>query len=205
MGRSKTVSDIALLDLLLPVLRDAGPAALSFSKASGAAGLSPAGLVQRFGTRDAMITAILSHAWDRLTATTMALDAKMPPTPRGAIELLVRLIPGDEADYAVGDGLLLLREDVRNPVLRERGAGWGALLATALGRRLVDAPEEAQRLGWQMASVWQGTLIWWAFTRDVGAGDAVERSLEDWCQRVGVTDIARIGCPQDLPSGVSSP
>lgn len=186
MGRNKAVSDIALLDLLLPALREGGPAGLTFSKASSAAGLSPASLVQRFRTRDAMILAVLSHAWDRLAATTMAFDAELPPTPRGAIDLLVRLIPGDELDYAVGDGLLLLREDVRNPVLRARGAAWGASLATALGRRLADEHEKAQRLGWQMASVWQGALIWWAFTRDARASDAVERGLEDWCRSVGV-------------------
>ncbi|WBY06419.1 hypothetical protein PIB19_12505 [Sphingomonas sp. 7/4-4] len=121
MGRSKTVSDVALLDLLLPALRGDGPAGLTFSKASNAAGLSPASLVQRFGTRDAMIAAVLSHAWDSLTATTATLDAELPPTPQGAIELLLRLLPGDEADYAVGDGLMLLREDLRNTVLRARG------------------------------------------------------------------------------------
>jgi len=186
MGRSKTVSDVALLDLLLPALRDDGPAGLTFSKASNAAGLSPASLVQRFGTRDAMIVAVLSHAWDRLTATTATLDAELPPTPQGAIELLLRLLPGDEADYAVGDGLMLLREDLRNSVLRARGAAWGASLAMALGRRLANEHTEAQRLGWQMASIWQGTLIWWAFVRDAGVEDAVARSLEGWCRSVGL-------------------
>lgn len=187
MGRIKTISETALLGRLLPALRDVGPAGLTFSKASRAAGLSPASLVQRFGTRDAMIVAILSYAWDLLAAATVALDAEVPPTPRGAIELLGRLIPADEADYAVGDGLLLLREDLRDPELRARGAAWGALLATALGRRLADERDEAQRLGWQMASVWQGALIWWAFRRGGGADDTVERRLEDWCRSVGAS------------------
>lgn len=186
MGRSKTVSDAALLDLLLPALRDAGPAGLTFSKASKAAGLSPASLVQRFGSRDAMIVAVLSHAWDRLTAMTATLDTELPPTPRGAIELLLRLLLENEADYAVGDGLMLLREDLRSPVLRARGAAWGASLAAALGRRLANDHAEAQRLGWQMASIWQGALIWWAFARGSRVEDAIARSLEDWCQSVGM-------------------
>lgn len=187
MGRNKTISDSALLGLLLTALHDGGPAALSFAKASRTAGLSPASLVQRFGTRDAMVVAVLSHAWDRLTTTTVALDAEMPPTPLGAIDLLVRLIPRD-ADYAVGDGLLMLREDVRNPVLRARGAAWGALLATALGRRLTERDDDVDRLGWQMANVWQGALLWWAFTRDTGAKYAVERSLQDWWRSVGASN-----------------
>ncbi|HWU73500.1 MAG TPA: hypothetical protein VN137_08430 [Sphingomonas sp.] len=185
MGRSKIISDVALLDLLLPPLQEGGPAKLSFARAASAAGLSPASLVQRFGTRDAMIVAILSRAWDCLVATTVALDAQLPPTPRGAVELLLQLIPADEADYAFGDGLLLLREDVRDPALRARGAAWGALLATALGRRIADEHEDMRSLGWQMASIWQGALIWWAFTRDGVAGDAVRRRLEEWCRSVG--------------------
>jgi AcrR family transcriptional regulator len=192
MGRNKTIADTALLDLLLPALQVGGPAGLSFSKASGVAGLSPASLVQRFGTRDAMIMAVLSHAWDRLSAQTMALDAEAPLTARGAIELLVRLIPDDEADYAFGDGLLLLREDLRNPVLRARGAAWGTLLATALGRRLAGEREEALQLGWQMASVWQGALIWWAFRRAARPRQAVEHALADWCRRVGAPPGASV-------------
>ena len=190
MGRSKTVSDTALLDLLLPALQQSGLAGLTFSKASNAAGLSPASLVQRFGTREAMIVAVLSHAWDGLIAATTALDAELPPTPRGAIDLLLRLMPQDEADYAVGDGLLLLREDIHNPVLRARGAEWGAMLASALGRRLASESNEAHRLGWQMASLWQGALIWWAFTRDGEAGEAIERRLTDWCRSVGASQDA---------------
>lgn len=186
MGRSKTVSDVALLDLLLPVLRNGGPARLTFAKASNAAGLSAASLVQRFGTREAMIVAVLSHAWDSLIAKTATLDAELPSTPQGAIELLLQLLPGDEADYAVDDGLMLLREDLRNTVLRARGAAWGKSLATALGRRLADEHSEAQRLGWQMASIWQGALIWWAFTRVTRVEEAVAHSLEGWCRSVGV-------------------
>jgi len=184
MGRSKTVSEIELLARLLPVLRQVGPAGLTFSKASDAAGLSPASLVQRFGTRDAMVEAILSHAWDRLDETTEALDAEMPVNPRGAIELLMRLVPEDEADYALGDGLLLLREDLRSPALRARGAAWGASLAVVLGRRLTD--EGDQRLGWQLACVWQGALIWQAFSRDDRSDQTIEHRLKDWCRSVGV-------------------
>lgn len=191
MGRSKTVSDTALLDRLLPALRDVGPTRLTFTKASRAVGLSPASLVQRFGTRDAMIVAILSYAWDLLVAATMALDAEVPVTPRGAIELLKRLVPADEADYAVGDGLLLLREDLRSPELRARGSAWGAVLATALGRRIVDDRDEAKRLGWQMASVWQGALIWWAFTRGSETAETIEHRLEDWCRSIGASPDAR--------------
>lgn len=193
MGRHKLLSDDAVLDRLLAELHVAGPGGLSFSRASRAAGLSAASLVQRFATRDAMVEAVLLHAWNGLDAATAAADAALPLTPAGAIDLLMALFPGKAADQAVTDGLLLLREDIRNPVLCARGAAWGACLAGALGRRLTDDAGDADRLGWQMASVWQGAIIWWAFRRDGESGRALRAALEDWCRSVGVTGASGAG------------
>jgi AcrR family transcriptional regulator len=185
MGRSKTVSDSVVLSRLLAVLEIAGPQGLTFSKAAKAAGLSAATLVQRFGTREAMIEAVLLHAWDRLDAVTAAADVEAPAGPPGAISLLMRLMPGDIAEYSLADGLLLLREDLRNPTLRARGYAWGTYLAQSLGKRLTNDAAHAERMGWQMASVWQGALIWWAFKRDDDPDASVKTALEDWCRSVG--------------------
>ncbi|WP_447931577.1 TetR/AcrR family transcriptional regulator [Sphingopyxis fribergensis] len=185
MGRRKLLSDAGVLDRLLTQLEKVGPDGLSFSVASRAAGLSPATLVQRFASRDAMIEAVLLHAWDKLDAQTSAADAGNPATPAGAIDLLMTLSPG-QADVA--DGLLLLREDIRNPVLRARGAAWGSALAKALGRRLAVTAPEIERLGWQMAGVWQGAIIWRAFRHESEPANAIRAVLEDWCQSAGVGD-----------------
>ncbi|CDN51668.1 Hypothetical protein NGAL_HAMBI2427_58890 [Neorhizobium galegae bv. orientalis] len=93
MGRSKTVSDNVALDRLLDALETVGPDGFSFSKASRAVGLSAATLVQRYGTREAMIEATLLHAWDRLDAITAGADAEAPANPTGAISMLLRPCP----------------------------------------------------------------------------------------------------------------
>lgn len=180
MSRRKTISDEHLLDRLLAALMEHGPSGLSFAKASEAAGLAAATLVQRFGTRDGMVEATLLRAWDRLDEETSAADAEASADPAGAIGLLLRLTNSSAAEYDFTDGLLLLREDIRNPVLRARGAEWGARLANSLGRRLSDDAGRATQLGWQMASLWQGTLIWWAFRRDADPAVKVRETLEDW-------------------------
>lgn len=184
MGRRKTISDHALLDGLLAALERVGPDAFSFAKASGAVGLSPATLVQRFGSRDAMIEAILLHAWDRLDAATALAHTETSPDPAGAIAMLVRLTPSASADQDVADGLLLLREDLKSPMLRARGQAWGARLAEILGRRLTDQPQIAERLGWQMASLWQGAIIWSAFRCDADSKTAIQAMLEDWSKSI---------------------
>jgi AcrR family transcriptional regulator len=186
MSRRKTISDENLLDRLLATMMEHGPSALSFARASGAVGLAAATLVQRFGTRSAMVEAVLLRAWDRLDEATAVADAAASPDPAGAITLLLRLTNSDTAEYDFTDGLLLLREDIRSPVLRARGAAWGAYLADALGRRLSDDPSRAAQLGWQMASLWQGALVWWAFRRDAGPEVKVQEALEDWCRSVGL-------------------
>lgn len=184
MGRSKTISESAVLEGLLSAVEKDGPGGLTFSRASKAVGLSAATLVQRFGTRDAMIEAVLLHAWDRLDAATAAADAEASLDADGAISMLLRLMPAGAADYNVAEGLLLLREDLRNPVLRARGHAWGTCLAQSLGRRLTAQARLAEPMGWQMACMWQGVLIWGAFKHSAEA--EIKAALEDWCRSVGV-------------------
>lgn len=186
MARHKSVSDEDLLDRLMPALVRHGPDGLTLALAGAAAGLAPATLVQRFGTREAMIEAILLRAWDRLDAATEAADVAAGAGPEGALALLRGLMPMADAETDVTDGLLLLREDFRNPVLRARGKAWGERLAVALGRRLDPVPESGLCLGWQMLQVWQGALIWWAFTRQGAASDHVQAALRDWCRSAGL-------------------
>lgn len=186
MSRGKNISDSQVLERLLAAVREHGPSGLSFAKAAEVAGLAAPTLVQRFGTRAGMLEAVLLRAWDELDEATTAADAETAPNPAGAIELLLRLTNPGAADYDVTDGLLLLREDIRNPVLRARGMEWGARLAKALGSRLSDDADRAIELGWQMASLWQGTLIWWAFRRDAAPDVRVRETLEGWCRNVGV-------------------
>jgi AcrR family transcriptional regulator len=178
--RRKTIPDYQVLDALFGALLTTGPAGLTFARAAKACGLSAATLVQRYGDREALVEAILLRAWDRLDEATEAADAEEAPTPQGAIDLLMRLMPADTAERDATDGLLLLREDIRNPTLRARGAAWGHRLAAALGRRLSADPNEGMRLGWQLASLWQGAHTWWAFTRQEPADKAIRRALEDW-------------------------
>lgn len=191
MARIKVISNETVLDAVLEVVTALGPATLTFARAGQAAGLSPATLVQRYGNREALLQATLLRAWDHLDAETAAADAEEPITPDGAIRLLLRLMPPEAAERNATDGLLLLREDIRDPMLRARGAAWGRRLALALGRRL-DNTSDGERLGWQMASVWLGAQTWWAFTRSDAPDVAIRQALEHWWRSV------RLGMGRDF-------
>ncbi|SFZ81007.1 transcriptional regulator, TetR family [Devosia enhydra] len=180
MPRPRSISDEALLDAALGLMARTGPEGLSFAALSSASGLAPATLVQRFGSRDRLMEAALLRAWDRLDAETAAADADCPVTPQGAVALLVRLSGAPDGPDTHGEGLLLLREDFRRPVLRARGAAWGTALATALGRRIAPGNPKSVALGRLMASQWQGAVIWWGFSRTGTLAETVSAELSAW-------------------------
>lgn len=180
MTRRKTIPDEQVLGTLFEMMMKTGPDGLTFARAAQASGLAAATLVQRFGSRERMVEAILLQAWDSLDAETKAADEEEDLSPEGAINLLLRLMSPDTASRDATDGLLLLREDIRNLRLRERGAAWGRALVAALGRRLSADQQEADLLGWQMAALWQGAHTWWAFDQTVPADRAIREALEAW-------------------------
>jgi AcrR family transcriptional regulator len=183
--RRKTLSDIDLLDRVLALMRRVGPPGITFAAAAGETGLSGPTLVQRFGTRDGLLHAVLLRAWDLLDRRTEAAITEQPKTPAGAIAILVALSGdfGSGEDYA--EGLLVLREDLRNPDLRARGARWGETLAEALGQCLADDDGPRPDLGWLLAAQWQGALTWWGFSHNGTPAEAVKRELRTFCRVIG--------------------
>ena len=177
MPRPKTLPDEEVLQAALGVIREGGPEALTFSRLAGACGLSAATLVQRFGSKAGLKRSALMLAWDRLDQRTAALAAQAPRTPRGAVEILVRLSTDYEGIEAYAEGLLLLREDLRDPALRARGAAWQAALCLALEDRFRDVPGAPAGIGLLLASQWQGALLWWSFDPRQSVRRYVERSL----------------------------
>lgn len=185
MSRPRKIADEDVVEAVAGLIAREGPGALTFASASAVTGLSPATLVQRYGNREALLRAALLWMWDQLDAETQAADAAHPVDPEGAVALLVRLSAGYGAGDEAAQGLLLLREDFRDPVLRARGAAWNKALIAALGRRLSPDPEEQERLGRLMASQWQGAVLWWGFSREGTLRGQLRRELREWLAAVG--------------------
>jgi AcrR family transcriptional regulator len=177
MPRPKTLSDAVVLDAAHRLIHEAGPDALTFARLAGVCGLSSSTLVQRFRSKAGLVEGTLLYAWDRLDAKTAALAAKVPKTPEGAIQLLVGLSKdyGDIERYA--DGLLVLREDLRNPTLRARGTAWKKALSGALEACFAQASHAPEGIGLMMASHWQGSLLWWSFDPHQDVEHYVQASL----------------------------
>ncbi|ACP25726.1 putative TetR family transcriptional regulator [Sinorhizobium fredii NGR234] len=178
MPRPKTLPNEDVLDAALGIMRKVGPEGLTFAALSAACGLSASTLVQRFETKSGLIQAALLHAWDRLDRLTAELAGSMPKTPAGAVALLVGLSGDYGGIESYADDLLILREDLRDPHLRARGAAWRDVLSAALEERFGGVPAAPAGIGLMMAAQWQGALLWWSFDPCVPVTDFVEERLE---------------------------
>ena len=163
----------------------------SCAAAAKGTGLAAPTLVQRFGSREALVKAALLRAWDILDLRTEAAIAATAETAAGAIDLLITLSKdyGDDEDYA--DGFLFLREDMRDADLRRRGARWGERLAGVLARRLGNRRGARPERGRLMLALWQGAVLWWGFTRSGRLPEAVDHILRDGCTAFGVAAAGR--------------
>lgn len=180
MSRPRRISDVDVIEAVAALVSSEGPNGLTFASASAACGLSPATLVQRYGNREALLRAALLWMWDQLDLATAGADAAHPVDPEGAIALLVGLSAGYGAGDETTQGLLLLREDFRDPVLRARGVAWNKALVAALGRRLSADPQKQVTLGRLMASQWQGAVLWWGFSREGTLRAHLRHELREW-------------------------
>ncbi|WP_027060293.1 TetR/AcrR family transcriptional regulator [Mesorhizobium loti] len=177
MTRPKTQSDEQVLEAALRLIHGHGPEALTFDRLAKACGLSGATLVQRFGNKARLKQRTLLHAWDDLDDKTRTLGITIARTPAGAIELLMALSQGYGGIESYAEGLLVLREDLRDPLLRARGAAWKASLSKILADCFAEMPAPPQDIGLLMASHWQGSLLWWSFDPTIDLAAYVEDSL----------------------------
>jgi AcrR family transcriptional regulator len=177
MPRSKTLSDRDVLALSHKLIHERGPEALTFESLSRACGLSAATLVQRFRSKAGLKQSTLLYAWDRLDEKTATLAATVPQTADGAVALLTALSGDYGGIEAYAEGLLVLREDLRDPVLRARGATWKNDLSGALDDCFAGAPHAPPGIGLLIASHWQGSLLWWGFDPQGELRDYVADSL----------------------------
>jgi len=179
MGRPRTLDDETLLDAALVIIRQTGPDSLSFGALAERVDLAGSTLVQRFGTKSQLLRSALLLAWDRLDADTARATKRAGSGRKGVVGLLVSL-SGQYSTDDFADQLLLLREDLRDPVLRERGQVWLDGLTTSINTRL------SEPIGQLILTQWQGSLTMWAFQRRRPIASYVRKELNDLFDRLNI-------------------
>ncbi len=181
MPRNRSIPDAAVLSAALDLVHAEGPAALTFGRLAARVGLAGSTLVQRFGNRSQLLQRTLLHAWDALAGATAGADEAAGAGPSGVVELLV-MLSGQYSEDEFADQLLVLREDLRDPVLRQRGEAWIDAVADMVDRRLGLAGPSG--VGHLVVTHWQGALTIWGFTRPGPLPDMVRDVITDLLERI---------------------
>lgn len=179
MPRPRTVSDEEVLAATARLIGRLGPGRLTLGAVAGEVGLSPATLVQRFGSKRALLLAVAARG----------AGAPLPPGRGRPLEALVdslcrRAAPVREPE-AMANHLAFLQMDLRDPEFRELAAA-GSARARAAIRALLDAavadgdlqPEDTERLSRAVEAAYDGALLAWAIHREGRAEDRVREQIE---------------------------
>ncbi len=168
-GRPRTRTDDELLDAAFRAVGAVGPARLTLADVAREAGVAPATLVQRFGSKRALLVAAAARAARRA--------AHALPAPDGApltalTEGLVALTEPVRDPAAFANHLALLQLDLADPELRALAVAHARGLRRAI-RKLLDAavkdgqlePCDTKALADAVHATFHGAQLDWAVDR----------------------------------------
>lgn len=192
MGRTKTRSDDEILDAVGRVVNARGPSAFTLAEVAREAELAPATLVQRFGSKRALLTAFAKRAADRAPAElTERIEAASPtdrrpaPHTRALRDALVRMAEDLGDRGSVANGLAFLVEDVRDAELRRSAKRHAERTEEAIAAHL-EAAARAGELVWRdvpalaraVQAAYNGALVQWALRGSGPIGAWVGETLD---------------------------
>ncbi|HVJ14740.1 MAG TPA: helix-turn-helix domain-containing protein [Polyangiaceae bacterium] len=169
MPRSKTLSDEQVLDAAARVLLRLGPARFTLADVAAEAGLAPATLLQRFGSKRGLLLAFARSA---------AASARMPfelarrekSSPLAALQLaLVSACSELSSRQEVANSLALLLDDLTDEDMRAAAVAHARATESSI-RELLDAAVTAGELrktdtvelALSVQAAFNGALIQWA-------------------------------------------
>jgi AcrR family transcriptional regulator len=176
--RPRTVDDDVLLSAALKLIGRVGPARLTLARVAEEVGLSPATLVQRFGSKRGLMLAAARRGTD--WAGRFAAARTVAPTRLEAlIAALVQATAAVRTPETMANSIAFLQLDLADDEFHaEALAGARAMRheIEALLREAIEAGELAgadpATLAETVATIYNGALITWAIHR--------EGTIEDW-------------------------
>jgi AcrR family transcriptional regulator len=153
MSRPKSVPDEVVVVAIAALYLQGGDKSVTFASVSVETGLAPPTLVQRYGSRDAMLDWACHRAWDALDISvvqaTSVLDKKGIPAFLKSLTLsAAELFP---VATLLGAG--------RSADLAERAETWRDAVEDAIARKMGSSrtKRDAARMAF---ALWQGQLLW---------------------------------------------
>lgn len=173
MPRPRTIPDVDVLSAAARVVGRDGPGRLTLAAVGAECGLSPATILQRFGSKRGLLLALAAHGRDDVAAVVRGARDR-EPSPRAAIvEALCALAGGVRTPSELANHLAFLQLDLVDPELHRLARDH----ARALRRELATLVREAVAAGElthanpaaaarALYVTYNGSLVGWAIDPD---------------------------------------
>jgi AcrR family transcriptional regulator len=183
--RPRQTTDAAILGAAARAIGQLGPVRLTLADVAREAGVSPATLVQRFGSKRGLLLA-LAAAGPEENRRQFAVIRQAHRSPTAALFAL-----GDcwaqfmGTPEEISNGLAFLQIDLTDPDFRRHAIANAELVEGETRRLIADALEagelagcEPARLARVLGAALHGSLVSWAIHRKGALGDWLRRDLE---------------------------
>ena len=186
MPRHKTVDDDQILEAAVSAVGEVGPARLTLADVGSKVGLSPATLVQRFGSKRGLLLALAAHDADSMPSSIRAASEAQQP-----LDALVSVLAGFATSLGTvaqfANHLSFLLMDLSDSEFQELAQRQAASVVEAIATvlRAAGLPGKGvdlstAELAGLVHSVYNGALIPWGMDPRGRADEAVATRLRQF-------------------------
>jgi AcrR family transcriptional regulator len=182
--RPRTIADEAILDTTNRVIARAGPADLTLAAVGREAGISPATLIQRFGSKRKLLLAVARSETTATTARFVEARRRSRSALGAAYRVLEEMVAPEVTPEALANRLAAQHLELRDPEFHRQMLAQARALRRGLRRLLDEAvtkrelrPCNTRQLARTAQAVASGALASWAVHREGQARRYVRTSL----------------------------
>jgi len=183
--RSKLISDADLLDVVVRTIGERGPGGFTLADLGEQVGLSPATLLQRFGSKRQLIESAIGRANERLAVAVSRVPTAGHDAESALVEWFVQLAHPFRTRALIASHLVFLRRDLLDPALRAKASRHSRLVRRRVVHYLeaIEPDRDARAVATALEAHWHGLVIQWAI--------AGQGALDVWL-RAGLTLFLRV-------------
>jgi len=185
MGRPRTVTDSAVMEAAFSVITRLGPAEFTLADIAKAAGLAPATLIQRFGSKRGLLLALTRTAAEGADQCFVRVRAENRSPLKALFACFTEMACMAATPEALANTLAFLQMDLTDPDFRQWSlmsskatlAGFHALLDDAVRAGELERCD-TEGLARLIQAASHGSLVSWAFHQDGDAAAWMRRDME---------------------------
>ncbi len=190
MPPKKTIDDVLVLEKALLVISELGPETFTLADVGKAVGLSPATLMQRFGSKQALLIKAAKHVPDKLGVDLEKIKAKALTWDVELVMLLSELPEGFGTRQDIANSLGLLKLDMVHPELHpiarqlfeQMRVRIKELLQRGRSHGELSSQNDVDALAWELDALRHGLVIQWTLSGDGPLQDWLQKGLQNYLE-----------------------